>query len=174
MLNPGKDQDRLKCVLLSIPAKLKNGSTVTRLLDMGIEPFLVASSVEGIVAQRLVRGLCNNCKAPKQYDEAFLKEHSFPIERLTEEGPIYEAVGCDECRGNGYKGRTGIFEILHVTDEIRPLVIAHASAAAIKNKALEQGGMKTLREDGWDKVLAGVTTIDEILRVTEDEEFEDE
>ena len=151
-----------------------SASTVTRLLDMGIEPFLVASSVEGIVAQRLVRGLCSNCKQPVELDEAFLKEHNFPIERLATEGPIYEAVGCDECRGSGYKGRTGIFEILHVTDEIRPLVIAHASAADIKAKALEQGTMRVLREDGWDKVLNGVTTIDEILRVTEDNDFEEE
>jgi len=149
-----------------------SASTVTRLLDMGIEPFLVASSVEGIVAQRLVRGLCKACRQPLEVDEEFLREHKFPIERLATEGPIYEAVGCDECRGNGYKGRTGIFEILHVTDDIRPLVIAHASAAEIRNKALECCGMRTLREDGWDKVLAGITSIDEILRVTEAEEDE--
>jgi type II secretion system protein E len=149
-----------------------SASTITRLLDMGIEPFLVASSVEGIVAQRLVRGLCKACRQPVEVDEAFLREHSFPVERLATEGPIYEAVGCDECRGNGYKGRTGIFEILPVTDEVRPLVIAHASASDIKQAALENG-MKTLREDGWDKVLAGVTTIDEILRVTEEDEFEE-
>ncbi|VGO16517.1 Type II secretion system protein E [Pontiella desulfatans] len=151
-----------------------SASTITRLLDMGIEPFLVASSVEGIVAQRLVRGLCKACRQPVELDEAFLKEHNFPIERLANEGPIYEAVGCDECRGNGYKGRTGIFEILHVTDEIRPLVIAHASAAEIKNRALEHCNMKTLRDDGWDKVLAGTTTIDEILRVTEDDDYDEE
>ncbi len=150
-----------------------SASTITRLLDMGIEPFLVASSVEGIVAQRLVRGLCKNCRQPVELDEAFLLEHNFPIERLASEGPIYEAVGCDECRGNGYKGRTGIFEILPVTDDIRPLVVAHASASVIKQTALDQG-MKTLREDGWDKVLAGVTTIDEILRVTEEAEFDEE
>jgi type II secretion system protein E len=149
-----------------------SASTITRLLDMGIEPFLVASSVEGIVAQRLVRGLCKACRQPSEVDKEFLREHNFPIERLEKEGPIYEAVGCDECRGNGYKGRTGIFEILPVTDEIRPLVIAHASASAIKQQALEHG-MKTLREDGWDKVLAGVTTINEILRVTEENEFEE-
>jgi type II secretion system protein E len=149
-----------------------SASTITRLLDMGIEPFLVASSVEGIVAQRLVRGLCKACRQPVELDEEFLREHSFPVERLATEGPIYEAVGCDECRGNGYKGRTGIFELLPVTDEVRPLVIAHASASEIKAKALEQG-MKTLREDGWDKVLAGVTTVDEILRVTEDDEPEE-
>ena len=149
-----------------------SASTITRLLDMGIEPFLVASSVEGIVAQRLIRGLCTACRQPVKLDEAVLREHNFPVERLAAEGPIYEAVGCDECRGNGYKGRTGIFEILPVSDEIRPLIIAHASASSIKQQALEQG-MKTLREDGWDKVLAGTTTIDEILRVTEEDEFEE-
>ena len=150
-----------------------SASTVTRLLDMGIEPFLVASSVEGIVAQRLVRGLCPNCRRPVEVEEAFLREHNFPVERLKNEGPIYEAVGCDECRGNGYKGRTGIFEILPVNDELRPLIISHASANEIKACAL-QHGMKTLREDGWDKVLAGVTTIDEILRVTEDDDLDEE
>ncbi|MCF7864087.1 MAG: Flp pilus assembly complex ATPase component TadA [Kiritimatiellales bacterium] len=149
-----------------------SASTITRLLDMGIEPFLVASSAEGIVAQRLVRGLCKACRQPVAVDEAFLREHNFPVERLATEGPIYEAVGCDECRGNGYKGRTGIFEIMPVTDEIRPLIIAHASASDIKQRAIEHG-MKTLREDGWDKVLAGVTTIDEILRVTEEDEADE-
>ncbi len=147
-----------------------SASTITRLLDMGIEPFLVASSVEGIVAQRLVRGLCKACRKPVEIDEAFLREHNFPIERLEKEGPIYEAVGCDECRGNGYKGRTGIFELLPVSDEIRPLIIAHASASEIKKRATAVHGMKNLRGDGWDKVLAGVTTIDEILRVTESED----
>ncbi len=149
-----------------------SASTITRLLDMGIEPFLVASSVEGIVAQRLVRGLCKACRRPVELEEAFLREHNFPIERLANEGPIYEAVGCDECRGNGYKGRTGIFEILPVNDDVRPLVIAHASASEIKARAL-QHGMRTLREDGWDKVLSGITTIDEILRVTEDNELDE-
>jgi type II secretory ATPase GspE/PulE/Tfp pilus assembly ATPase PilB-like protein len=150
-----------------------SASTITRLLDMGIEPFLVASSVEGLVAQRLVRGLCKACRRPVEVDEAFLREHNFPVERLATEGPIYEAVGCDACRGNGYKGRTGIFEIMPVTDDLRPLIISHASANQIKAFALEHG-MKTLREDGWDKVLAGKTTIDEILRVTEDDDIDEE
>ncbi len=149
-----------------------SASTITRLLDMGIEPFLVASSVEGIVAQRLVRGLCKACRQPIALDEAFLREHNFPLDRLKNEGPIYEAIGCDECRGNGYKGRTGIFEIMPVTDELRPLIVSHASASEIKQRALAHG-MKTLRDDGWDKVLAGITTIDEILRVTEEDEFEE-
>jgi type II secretory ATPase GspE/PulE/Tfp pilus assembly ATPase PilB-like protein len=147
-----------------------SASTITRLLDMGIEPFLVSSSVEGLVAQRLVRGLCKACRKPVEMDVDFLKEQKFPVERLETEGPIYEAVGCDECRGNGYRGRTGIFEILQMTDEIRPLVIAHASASAIKQRAIETQAMKTLREDGWDKVLSGTTTIDEILRVTEEDD----
>lgn len=149
-----------------------SASTVTRLLDMGIEPFLVASSVEGIVAQRLVRRLCTACRKPLEVDRALLRRQNFPVERLEKEGPIYEAVGCDECRGNGYKGRTGIYEVMPVTDDIRPLIIAHASASAIKQKALD-AGMKTLREDGWDKVLAGITTIDEILNATEDAALED-
>jgi len=146
-----------------------SASTITRLLDMGIEPFLVASSVEGIVAQRLVRGLCTACRRPVELDLNVLRDHGFPVERLATEGPIYEAVGCDECRGTGFKGRSGIFEILPVTDEIRPLVIAHASASEIRQEALKHG-MKTLREDGWDKVLNGVTSLDEILRVTEEAE----
>jgi type II secretory ATPase GspE/PulE/Tfp pilus assembly ATPase PilB-like protein len=148
-----------------------SASTITRLLDMGIEPFLVASSVEGIVAQRLVRSLCTSCRRPVEVEESFLREHNFPAERLAAEGPIYEAVGCDVCRGNGYKGRTGIFEILPVNDDVRPLVISHASASDIKACSLKHG-MRTLREDGWDKVLAGTTSIDEILRVTEEADAE--
>ena len=144
-------------------------STITRLLDMDIEPFLVSSSVEGIVAQRLIRKLCIHCKRPKSYQYEFLKQHGFPTEKLNKDIVLYEAVGCDECRGTGYSGRSGIFEILPITDEIRPLIISNASSGSIKNAALQQG-MKTLREDGWDKVIEGITSIDEILRVTEDTE----
>ena len=149
-----------------------SSSTITRLLDMDIEPFLVSSSVEGIIAQRLVRTLCTKCRKPAQYREEFLKMHGFPTEKLKNKGPIYEAVGCDECRGTGYRGRCGIFEILPITDEIRPLIVSNASAGVIKQTALDQG-MKTLRDDGWEKVLEGITTIDEILRVTEEKEIDD-
>jgi type II secretory ATPase GspE/PulE/Tfp pilus assembly ATPase PilB-like protein len=138
---------------------------------MGIEPFLVSSSVEGIVAQRLIRGLCTACRRPVELDHSFLLEHGFPIEKLTPENTIYEAVGCDECRGSGYRGRSGIFEILPITDEIRPLIVANATASSIKQASLEMG-MKTLRQDGWEKVLQGITTVDEILRVTEEAETE--
>ena len=146
-----------------------SASTITRLLDMGIEPFLVSSSVEGIVAQRLIRKLCKKCRRPVNLDQEFLKEHGFPIEKLVPINPIYEAVGCDECRGTGYKGRSAIFEIMPITDEVRPLVVANATASSIKQAALN-AGMKTLRQDGWDKVLQGVTTVDEIIRVTEEVE----
>ena len=146
-----------------------SASTITRLLDMGIEPFLVSSSVEGIVAQRLIRRLCKKCRRPVNLDQEFLKEHGFPIEKLAPINPIYEAVGCDECRGTGYKGRSAIFEIMPITDEVRPLVVANATASSIKQAALN-AGMKTLRQDGWDKVLQGVTTVDEIIRVTEEVE----
>ena len=149
-----------------------SASTITRLLDMDIEPFLVSSSVEGIVAQRLIRKLCTHCRKPKSYQHEFLKQHSFPAEKLNEDHILYEAVGCDECRGTGYRGRSGIFEILPITEEIRPLIVSNASSSLIKNTAIGHG-MKTLREDGWDKVLDGTTSVDEILRVTEDAESDD-
>jgi len=145
-------------------------SGFTRLLDMGVEPFLVASSTEAIVAQRLIRTLCPDCKRPKKIDPAYLKEVQFPVHRLTE-GTVYEAVGCEVCRNSGYRGRTGIYEILTVTDEIRQLVVTREPASSIRNSALSRG-MKTLREDGWRKVLDGLTTIEEVLRVSEDAEEE--
>ncbi|HIE10416.1 MAG TPA: type II/IV secretion system protein [Kiritimatiellae bacterium] len=141
---------------------------ITRLLDMGIEPYLVASSVEGLVAQRLVRKLCLKCRRAAQVNEAFLRNIGFPLERLAD-GTIYEAVGCEDCRMTGYWGRTGIYEILVLGDDIRRLIVARASANEIKNEALHLG-MHTLRLDGWDKVLAGTTTIAEVLRVSEEDQ----
>ena len=141
---------------------------VTRLVDMGIEPFLVASSIEALIAQRLVRRLCPLCRQPWKLDESVLVNADFPLERLSE-GTIYEAVGCETCRRTGFHGRTGIYEILLVDDYIRPLVIARASSSEIKTMALQQG-MHTLRQDGWTKVLEGVTTLEEVLRVSEEDE----
>jgi type II secretory ATPase GspE/PulE/Tfp pilus assembly ATPase PilB-like protein len=141
---------------------------VTRLIDLGIEPFLVASSVEGLVAQRLVRRLCPTCKRPRQVDQTFLASVGFPLERL-KEGTIYEPAGCEECRGTGFRGRTGVYELIVITDTIRPLIVSRASSNEIKTAALK-AGMHTLRDDGWNKVLAGVTTIEEVLRVTEEDE----
>jgi general secretion pathway protein E/type IV pilus assembly protein PilB len=145
-----------------------SAGAVTRLTDMGIEPFLIASSVEGLVAQRLVRRLCTHCKRPWKHDESFLRSINFPMDRLSE-GAIMESVGCEECRGTGFRGRTGIYEILVVTDAIRPLIVSRASSNAIKQEAIRRG-MRTLREDGWTKVLKGVTTLEEVLRVTEEDE----
>ncbi|MFC1467926.1 GspE/PulE family protein [Verrucomicrobiota bacterium] len=141
---------------------------VARLLDMGLEPFLVASSVEGIVAQRLVRRLCDECKASWDGNRELLEREGFPVEKL-EDHVIYQAVGCDACHRTGFKGRTGLFEIMTMTDDIRPLVVGRASASEIKNRALELG-MRSLRDDGWTKVLAGATTVEEVLRVSSEEE----
>lgn len=148
-----------------------SAASISRLLDMGIEPFLVASSVEGIIAQRLIRRLCPSCRKPLEIDEVqkeFLRGEGFPVEKL-ETQTVYEPVGCDECRGSGFKGRTGIYEILTVDDTIRPLIIERASSSEIK-RAAKQRGLNTLREDGWKKVLAGITTVEEVLRVSEEDE----
>ena len=148
-----------------------SAGSINRLLDMGIEPFLVASSVEGIVAQRLIRRLCPACRKAVEIDDTkreFLKGEGFPVEKL-ETQTIYEPAGCDECRNSGFKGRTGIYEILIVDDRIRPLIIDRAPASDIKREALKHG-LRTLRDDGWQKVLAGITPVEEILRVSEDDE----
>ena len=141
---------------------------ITRLVDMGIEPFLVASSVEALVAQRLIRRLCPVCKRPWKVDRPFLESLGFPLDKLAT-GTICEPVGCEECRGTGYSGRTGIYEILAVSDAIRQMIVDRASAADIKTQALAHG-MRTLRTDGWRKALAGVTTLEEVIRVTSEDE----
>jgi len=145
---------------------------VTRLVDMGIEPFLVASSVECLVAQRLVRKLCPECKRLWSVDKTFLEASGFD-QSLLPTGTIYDSVGCDTCRMSGFAGRTGIYEVLTVTDNIRPLIIARASSNEIKNAALAHG-MRTLRDDGWRKALDGVTTLGEVLRVSEEDEEQQE
>jgi len=144
-----------------------SAGAITRLLDMGIEPFLAASSLEGIVAQRLVRRLCPECRRPWSGEPGMLEEENFPVERMQAE-PVYEACGCETCHRTGFRGRTGLFETMLVTDNIRPLIVSRAAADEIKNTALHEG-MKTLRDDGWEKVLQGLTTIEEVLRVTEED-----
>lgn len=143
-------------------------SGFTRLLDMGVEPFLVASSIEALIAQRLVRTLCPDCKAETEYAADYLKEIQFPLEKLSETS-LYKAAGCEACRNTGYRGRTGIYEILPVTEEIRQHIIGRDPASRIKHTAIRQG-MTTLRDDGWDKVIRGITSVEEVLRVTEEEE----
>ena len=141
---------------------------ITRLVDMGIEPFLVASSVEALVAQRLVRRLCPHCKRPWPVDMAFLESIGFPVDDLPT-GAICEPVGSEGCRGTGYAGRTGIYEILLISDTIRQMIVDRKSAAEIKENAL-QNGMHTLRMDGFRKALDGVTTLEEVIRVASEDE----
>jgi general secretion pathway protein E/type IV pilus assembly protein PilB len=135
----------------------------TRIVDMGIEPFLVASTVEGIMAQRLVRRLCPSCKEAYRPEEQDLPS-DFPWEKLGDQ-PLQRAVGCRECRGVGYTGRMGIYELLVTNEEIRQLAHDRASSFVIRKAALSQG-MKTLRMDAWRKAIEGVTTVDEVLRAT--------
>ncbi len=134
----------------------------TRMGDMGVEPFLVASTVEAVMAQRLVRRLCD-CKKAVVPSKSDLPS-DFPFEQLGAT-PIYEAVGCRECRDVGYRGRLGVYELLVVDDALRQLAHDRVSTWEIKKAAIA-GGMKTLRDDGWRKVIAGQTSIDEILRIT--------
>jgi len=133
----------------------------TRLVDMGVEPYLVASTVEGVLAQRLLRVLCKHCKAPWSPTEDELPP-DFP-KPLPEK--IYRPVGCRQCRDSGYSGRIGIYELLRADEGVRFLCIERASAMQVRDYALKNG-MTTLRQDGWNKVLQGVTSIDEVTRIT--------
>ncbi len=135
----------------------------TRLSDMGVEPFLVSSTVEAVMAQRLVRTLCSQCKEPYAPSPEELPP-DFPSERLADVS-LYRPVGCRDCRHVGYRGRLGLFELLVTTERIRELSHARASSWEIA-KAATAGGMRSLREDGWQKVLDGRTTIEEVQRVT--------
>ncbi|MCX7867667.1 GspE/PulE family protein [Limisphaera sp. VF-2] len=146
-------------------------SAFTRLIDMGIEPFLVASSVEAVMAQRLVRTICPLCKTEQKVEKEYLQRIGFPAADI-ETARFYHGVGCEECRQLGYQGRTGIYELLVVTEALRPLIMNRAPASTIAQKAIELG-MRTLRADGWNKVKEGITTIEEVLRVTQIEEHLD-
>ncbi|MFM2161406.1 MAG: hypothetical protein RLZZ383_918, partial [Pseudomonadota bacterium] len=141
-----------------------------RLTDMGVEPFLVASSLAGVLAQRLVRRLCIDCREPYDPSDAELADVGLPRTRLAGK-VVYRANGCPACSGVGYRGRLGIYEFLPAWDDIKNLVIAKADAGQVKRRAVELG-MSTLRDDGFLKVLAGLTTIDEVLRVTSSEMVE--
>ena len=146
-----------------------SASAITRLVDMGIEPFLVASSLIAVVAQRLIRFLCRSCKELYTPLEDELRRIDVDREELSG-GKLYRAKGCNECLGMGYSGRGGIFETLIIDDEIRGLTMSTADSTTIKKKAIEHG-MTTLRMDGAGKILRGLTSIDEVMRVTEEDEM---
>lgn len=136
---------------------------VTRLLDMGVEPYLAASSVECLIAQRLVRCLCTPCRKEATIDGKLLDE--FGIPQAGEPTHIYQEKGCEACKWTGFRGRTAIYEILVIDEEIREMIARARSASEIKQRA-QKKGMRTLRQDGWEKVLQGITTPREVLRVT--------
>ena len=138
-------------------------SGVTRLLDMGIEAFLIASTINGIIAQRLVRVICNKCKREVPIDKKVLKV--FGAKEEDAGIKFYQGKGCDECLHTGYKGRTAIYEFLVISDEIRELISSHASARQIKEEAVKSEKMHTLKMDGWEKIKSGITTPEEVLRV---------
>jgi len=135
----------------------------TRLVDMGVEPFLVSSTVEAVMAQRLIRTLCKHCKQPYHAKREELPS-DFPFDLIGDK-PLYRPVGCRECRQVGYRGRVGLYELLITTEEIRQLSNERVSSWAIQQSAVKNG-MRTLREDGWVKVIDGRSTIDEIMRVS--------
>jgi type IV pilus assembly protein PilB len=141
-------------------------SAVTRLIDMGVEPFLLASSVQGVMAQRLVRTVCKGCrrsvKAVKAIHAKF-EEYQIPISSLQ----LARGEGCDQCAGSGYKGRAGIHELVVMTDELRRMVLDRVSTGDLKKLALDQG-LRTLYHDGLIKVAEGITTLEEVLRVAVD------
>lgn len=138
---------------------------ITRLLDMGIEPFLLASTVRAFIAQRLVRTICPDCSQWVEYPEDYLKEIDAPV---SSGGPgrYRRGAGCENCRQTGYRGRTAIYELCPLTENLQKLVIQKASGTELKQCAVN-GGMLTLRQDGWRRVLAGQTTLEEIVRVTQ-------
>ena len=154
---------------------------ITRLIDMNVEPYLVASTVEGIIAQRLARRVCKTCcemYSPDKDELARLMANGHngngsdvAIPQNLEIPRAVVGSGCKECRGRGYRGRIGIFEVLLMTDEIRSKALEQASTNEIRRLAV-QLGMKGLREDGWRKVTAGLTTVDEVIRLTQEDEFD--
>jgi general secretion pathway protein E len=153
-------------------------SALVRLIDMGIEPFLVASSLTVVLAQRLARTICPNCKVSYESSDT---EKSYFLNMLSPTHPspsmgegkgegapllLHRGAGCEKCKGKGYLGRTGIFELLVIDNDIRPMITERVDSQRIKNHAISRG-MKTLRQDGLEKVLQGITTLEEVLRVTQ-------
>ncbi len=139
-------------------------SGITRLIDMGVEPFLISSSVNAFMAQRLVRMICPKCKEGYKPTAKVLKELDLKATSL-KGGKLYRGKGCDHCLSTGYSGRVGIFELLPLSSDIRKLVMDHADSNVIKEKAVSEG-MQTLLQDGMNKALDGITTVEEVLRVS--------
>ena len=134
---------------------------------MGVEDYLLASSLIGILAQRLVRVNCKECKKAEKVPAGLLQEASFDVTGLGEFIELQKGSGCKQCDYTGYESRIGIFELLDIDDAMRHLIVKTADATVLKEEAV-RSGMRTLKQDGWSKVLAGLTTPDEVLRVTQE------
>jgi general secretion pathway protein E len=137
---------------------------IDRLRDLGLQPFMIASTLLGCMAQRLVKKICPDCKKSYQADAATLVAAGFPVspsDKIT----LYRGEGCRECRGTGYKGRCGIFEIFPLSQSLQRMVAAGGHSHQMRELALKEG-MTTLRQDAWRKIVAGVTTLEEAMRVT--------
>jgi general secretion pathway protein E len=141
-----------------------SASAITRLVDIGVEPFLISSSLIAVIAQRLLRTLCNDCKEAYRPDDLAFKGIGMDPERYRDRR-VYRARGCENCFHTGYKGRNAIFEIMVLNEELRSLILKSYDSNAIKKRALEMN-MLSLRQDGIQKLLNGVTTIEEVFRVT--------
>jgi general secretion pathway protein E/type IV pilus assembly protein PilB len=140
---------------------------ITRLLDMEVEPFLLASVVKAFIAQRLVRTICPDCSQLVDYPAEYLREISLPVHEL---GTTFRrGVGCESCRHTGYRGRVAIYEICVVSEPLRKLIMQKRDGSELKQCAVSEG-MQTLRHDGWRRVAQGVTTIEEVVRVTQTDE----
>ena len=142
-------------------------SAPNRLIDMGVQPFLIASSLAGVLAQRLIRKLCPDCKEAyeaTEYDFQMLDVHSMPKETT-----LYKAVGCPKCNYMGYTGMTVVAELMVMTDDIRPLILKKADASTVKKMAMKNG-MKSLRQDALEKVFKGITSVEEMVRAINEED----
>jgi type II secretory ATPase GspE/PulE/Tfp pilus assembly ATPase PilB-like protein len=140
-------------------------SAITRLIDMGVKPFLVAAAVQAVMAQRLIRVLCSNCKDPYEPEPSLLAGIGIKPEQL-EGRPLYRPGGCDTCEGTGYLGRKGLFELMEMDTTLKEMCFRGEPLLKMRDYARSSGGMTTLAEDGVRKILAGITSSDEVLRVT--------
>lgn len=143
-------------------------SAITRLIDMGVKPFLVASSIQAIMAQRLIRVICKNCKVIDEDHDSYYLELLGITQEDIQKHPIYKGAGCSQCQGTGFKGRLGVFEMLELNNEIRELAFAKAPTNEIKKVAIA-GGMQTLMDDGKIKIFNGITTPEEVARISQTE-----
>jgi type IV pilus assembly protein PilB len=157
-------------VLLSTLHTNDAPSAITRLIDMGVEPFLIASSVILLVAQRLCRRICEFCKEPIDMPDSVLARLGLDaVKRLMKEKKIdkfYKGRGCSKCNNSGYRGRMGTLEVLVMDDQIREMTIARQTSDSIKDYAVKHAGMKTLRDNALEKFVLGMTTLEEVLRIT--------